>query len=226
MPLRSPRVPFSQMDLQQSSQYARNVPVVPDDGSTGSEQIKDGAVTEPKLANNAVSTRALALKAVENDRLRDSNALSVMGRSANTNGAPADIALDADGKFLVRRGTQLTGDTIQDSDIPSSIARDTEVTAAIAAHAAASDPHPVYLTQTEGDARYQQSSAKDAASGYAGLNGSSRITKGADTTDDLVIDLATKGLVLKDTQGTPHYWRVTINTSGVLVTTDLGTSKP
>jgi hypothetical protein len=28
--------------------------------------------------------------------------------------------------------------------------------AAVAAHAAASDPHPVYLTQTEGDARYLQ----------------------------------------------------------------------
>jgi hypothetical protein len=41
---------------------------------------------------------------------------------------------------------------------------------------------------------------------------------------DLVIDLATRGLILKDTQGTPHYWRVTVNNSGVLVTTDLGTS--
>ena len=40
------------------------------------------------------------------------------------------------------------------------------------------------------------------------------------------IDLATKGLVLKDTQGTPHYWRVTVSTSGVLTTTDLGTTSP
>lgn len=47
-----------------------------------------------------------------------------------------------------------------------------------------------------------------------------------ETTDDLVIDLATKGLVLKDTQTTPHYWRVTISTTGALITTDLGTSKP
>lgn len=67
---------------------------------------------------------------------------------------------------------------------------------------------------------------KDAANGYAGLNASSRTTKGIDTTDDLIVDLATKGLVLKDTQGTPHYWRVTINTSGALVTSDLGTTKP
>jgi hypothetical protein len=47
-----------------------------------------------------------------------------------------------------------------------------------------------------------------------------------DTTSDVIIDLATKGLVLKDTQGTPHYWRVTIDTTGALTTTDIGTSKP
>lgn len=96
----------------------------------------------------------------------------------------------------------------------------------LAAHVAAPDPHPVYLTQTEGDARYQQSSEKGAANGYAGLNAASRTIKGVDTTDDIVIDLATKGLVLKDTQGTPHYWRVTVSTLGVLTTTDLGTTKP
>lgn len=53
-----------------------------------------------------------------------------------------------------------------------------------------------------------------------------RVSQGTDTTDDVIIDLASKGLVLKDTAGTPHYWRVTVNTSGVLVVTDLGTTKP
>ncbi len=72
----------------------------------------------------------------------------------------------------------------------------------------------------------QLKSEKDAASGYAGLNAVSRITKGVETTDDLIIDLATKGLVLKDTQGTPHYWRVTISNAGAIVTADLGTVKP
>jgi hypothetical protein len=47
-----------------------------------------------------------------------------------------------------------------------------------------------------------------------------------DVTTDVVIDLATKGLVLKDTQGTPHYWRVTISNLGALVITDVGTTKP
>lgn len=72
----------------------------------------------------------------------------------------------------------------------------------------------------------QATSQKDAANGYAGLNASSRTTKGVDTTDDLIVDDATNGLVLKDTQGTPHYWRVTVNNVGVLVITDLGTTKP
>lgn len=57
-------------------------------------------------------------------------------------------------------------------------------------------------------------------------NGSNRMNLGVDTTDDVIVDLATKGLVLKDTQGTPHYWRVTISVLGVLTTTDLGTTKP
>lgn len=67
---------------------------------------------------------------------------------------------------------------------------------------------------------------KDAVSGYAGLNSVSRITKGVDSTDDLIIDTDLKGLVLKDNAGTPHYWRVTISSAGVLTTTDLGTTKP
>jgi hypothetical protein len=178
MGLRGPTVAFSKMTLQQSGQYARNVPVVPDPNSVDSDLIKDLAVTEPKFADGAVSARATADKAITDAKLRDSNALSVIGRSTNTNGTPADIALDAAGKFLVRRANQIVGDTIQDADIPSSIARDTEVAAAITAHEAAGDPHPgyttaaelaaaitahegagnphpVYLTQAEGDALYQ-----------------------------------------------------------------------
>jgi hypothetical protein len=170
MALRSPTVPFSQMDKAQSDRYARTVPVVPDPNSTDSDQIKNGAVTEPKFADGALSTRATADKAITNAKLRDSNALTVIGRSTNTNGSPADIAIDANGKFLVRRSNQLVGDTILDTDLPASIARDTEVTAAasaaqaaaeataaaaLSAHAAAANPHSVYLTQAEGDALYQ-----------------------------------------------------------------------
>jgi hypothetical protein len=43
---------------------------------------------------------------------------------------------------------------------------------------------------------------------------------------DTVYTDAAKGIVLKDTQGTPHYWRVTISNLGILTTTDLGTTLP
>lgn len=55
-------------------------------------------------------------------------------------------------------------------------------------------------------------------------SGGSHYRGGTDTTEDIIIDSTTSGLVLLDTAG--HYWRVKINTSGVLTTTDLGTTKP
>jgi hypothetical protein len=167
---------------------------------------------------------------------------SVIGRSASTAGPPSDIVAGAARRVLIRRGDQLQFDGLEIADLPTGLATDAEMAAAdavvaagaasaasaaqsgaeataaaaLAAHVGAADPHT----------GYQKESERDAVSGYAGLNSSSRITKGADVTDDLVIDLATKGLVLKDTQGTPHYWRITISNVGAIVTTDLGTSKP
>lgn len=65
------------------------------------------------------------------------------------------------GQFL-KKASATNYDTswggIADADLPATIARDSEVTAAVSAHEAASDPHAQYLTQTEGDARYRQSS--------------------------------------------------------------------
>jgi hypothetical protein len=43
---------------------------------------------------------------------------------------------------------------VPDIRLPSSVARDTEVAAAVAAHEAASDPHAQYLTNARGDVRY------------------------------------------------------------------------
>jgi hypothetical protein len=132
---------------------------------------------------------------------------------------------------------------IPDARIPATITRDAEAAAAYAPIAkgvtngdthdhvggdGAQIDHAGLANLATGDphTQYQQESEKNAASGYAGLNASSRITKGAITTDDLIVDLATKGLVLKDTQGTPHYWRGTISTLGVLTFADLGVTKP
>ena len=54
----------------------------------------------------------------------------------------------ADGQFLGTRAGVTAGYAIQDSDLPATIARDTEVTAAIAAHEAAADPHPQYRLES------------------------------------------------------------------------------
>ena len=70
----------------------------------------------------------------------------------------------------------------------------------------------------------QALSGKDAASGYAGLNASSRIIKGVDTADDIITDSTAKGPVMKSPDG--HYWRATISNLGVVTWTDLGTTKP
>ena len=51
-----------------------------------------------------------------------------------------------------------------------------------------------------------------------GITGRFRMEK------DLVINNSGTGIVLKDTQATPHYWRITVSTIGTLTTTDLGTS--
>jgi hypothetical protein len=72
----------------------------------------------------------------------------------------------SDGQFLVRRAGATAYDVIADADLPGTIARDTEVSAAVTAHEAAADPHT----------GYQKESEKNAASGYPGLDGSSKLT--------------------------------------------------
>lgn len=59
---------------------------------------------------------------------------------------------------------------------------------------------------------------------FAALNGDDRITVGVDTTDDIIVDDAANGLVLKSPDA--HYWRATISNAGVVTWTDLGTTKP
>jgi hypothetical protein len=48
------------------------------------------------------------------------------------------------------------------------------------------------------------------------------VASGKSIFQDVIVNNDSKGIVLKDSTG--HYWRVTVNTSGVLSTTDLGTS--
>jgi hypothetical protein len=49
-------------------------------------------------------------------------------------------------------------------------------------------------------------------------------TNKVDNPADVIVDLTTKGLVLKSPNN--HYWRATISNAGVVTWTDLGTAKP
>ena len=134
MPLKAPGFPpVNQADWDR---WTRGTTVIPDDNSITTVKIEDKSVTDQKL--------------------RDSAPASVIGRLNNTPGTPTDIVAPGDNTFLVRRSGTLEFAGLADTDIPATIARETDVTAAITALQAQSDPFPVYLTQTEGDARYVQ----------------------------------------------------------------------
>lgn len=136
-------------DLAEWDRFFRQVPVEPDPGSVGTDELENEGITEGKIATNAIG----------NTRLRDSAACSLIGRSTNTAGDPADIVI-GEAEFLVRRSNVVSSSTILDADLPASIARDSEVTAgdaataataaaALSAHVAAADPHPGYTTAAE-----------------------------------------------------------------------------
>lgn len=117
------------------------------------DQLQIGG--EILLPPESVGTDELEPDAVTNDKLRDSAALSVMGRPSASGGNPSDIIATVADTFMVRRGSALTWDALEDGDIPASIARDAEVTtavstgvsAAITAHEGAADPHPIYARE-------------------------------------------------------------------------------
>jgi hypothetical protein len=137
--------------LRDWAEWCRNTTVEPGDGT----------VTESMLADDAVSNRAL----------RDSTAYSVIGNPTASAANPSDIAAGSDGTFLGRRSGAIQFVAIQDSDIPSGIARDIEVSAAVAAHAALADPHPDYVTTAELAAH---EAALDPHPGYMTSRASSR----------------------------------------------------
>lgn len=85
--------------------------------------------------------------------------------AADTAEAVARAAADALLIPLTQRGavsgvaTLDASGTVPDAQIPATIARDAETTAAVAAHAAAADPHPVYMTAAEVSGSYARSKA-------------------------------------------------------------------
>ena len=90
-------------------------------GTVATAQIADAAVTDVKIASGVDAAKItigtlpiarIADAAVTSAKLRDSAALSVLGRSANSVGVPADMAAGTDGHVLRRAGTALGFGTI------------------------------------------------------------------------------------------------------------------
>lgn len=51
-----------------------------------------------------------------------------------------------------------------------------------------------------------------------------RMIRGVDATDDVIIDTNTKGVVLRSPDG--NYWRIAVSNVGALSATSLGATKP
>jgi len=67
-------------------------------------------------------TFSVAAGGVTRAMLADATALSVIGRSADSAGAPADIAIDANGKYIGRRGNAVGGYQIAAGEIANTAA--------------------------------------------------------------------------------------------------------
>lgn len=88
-------------------------PAGPAPSGTGIVTVVSGSLGTPAALSGDVTTSGgglvttIANDAVTNAKLRNSAALSLIGRAANTGGDPADIAAANDGEILYRSGTSL-----------------------------------------------------------------------------------------------------------------------
>lgn len=99
-------------------------------------------------ANDSLSMERVLTPASGELTLTDNGAGNTVELGLDDVGTPgsyAKVTVDAKGRVTA-------GGALGDADIPATIARDSEVTSAIATHEAAGDPHPVYMTQAEVEA--------------------------------------------------------------------------
>lgn len=88
--------------------------------SIDSDQYVDGSIDRVHLAADIVDGTKIADNAIGNEHIRDSTAWSVIGRSANTSGDPADISTTTDGYVLRTSGTTLGFGTVSSAGLASS----------------------------------------------------------------------------------------------------------
>jgi hypothetical protein len=107
-----------------TTDHIRNDAVTQDkiaDDAVGTDQLIDDAVTQDKIADDAVGTDQLIDDAVTDAKLSDATALSVKGNPTNASANPTDIVAANDGEVLRRSGTTVGFGTI----IADGIADDT-----------------------------------------------------------------------------------------------------
>lgn len=182
------------------ARYRRLEVTVPD-ADVAATLARDSEVTAAVAAEATARNAAIATHAGAADPHGDrayaaaQDATNLTAAEAYADAAVADHVADSDPhpEYLTetegddRYFRPSTGTTLTDADIPSGIARDSETTAAIAAHVAAtdphgdraaataadaahvaaSDPHPQYLTSAEGGAAYDAIGAAAAAQSAA-----------------------------------------------------------
>lgn len=84
------------------------------------------------LGFGTVATAGITANAATNTIIRDSAALSVIGRSANSTGDPADIAASVDGQVLRRSGTALGFGTVATAGITDAAVTDAKLRNSVA----------------------------------------------------------------------------------------------
>jgi len=106
------------------------------------------------LGFGTVATAGIADNAVTDGKLRDSAALSVIGRAANSSGDPADIAAANDAEVLRRSGTALGFGTVATAGLADNsvtYAKMQDVTGlSVVGRAASTDGDPAAVTGTDG----------------------------------------------------------------------------
>jgi hypothetical protein len=83
---------------------------------------RDLSAAEAFVAEGAIGPPQLQDDAVANAALRDSAALSVIGRAASTSGDPGDIVASANGMYLGRSSNALAFKALEVDDLPATAA--------------------------------------------------------------------------------------------------------
>lgn len=115
----------------------------------------------------------IAANAVSDTKLRDSAGLSVIGRSANTTGDPADIAAANDGEVLRRSGTTLGFGTLATAGLADNAVTNPKLadvpTATFKGRATAGTGDPEDLTATQATALLNAMVGDSGSGGTKGL---------------------------------------------------------